>query len=624
MIPQRFLTMLPALPRPARLACTVLLLMLAACASAPVTRDPAVEPVAPDAVIEGDEATLQALLAQGAAAASPQREQILYRASLLLRNLDRDDDALLLLETLEIDNVPLQLAANILLLRARLYADAGDEDRATAMLAHPRLDQLPTLPPATHMAVRLFRAELYAESHRYLDSARERILADKLVPLALVPVNHERIWNALTALAPVELAQLAQQERRFEFQGWYELAAIGKAFQYNLDRQVVELARWRNSWMRHPAAVYMPQALQLVETMARERPGAIALLLPLDSVSGTVIRDGFMSAYYDVMQFGGKVPQVRLYNTSIAQDILAVYDQAVADGAEMIIGPLLKQHVARLHEEPRLPVPTLALNNIEGARPLSPNMYQFALSPENEAVQIAERAWNDGHRYAAVLSPADAADDFYDRKRNSFVDRWLTLGGTIVAQESYRQDYTGVVEALLDIDDSEARKDRLSDLIRENLEFTQRRRQDIDFIFLVAEPGPARQINPTLAYLYAGDIPVYASQDVYSGLPRPLEDNDLNGILFGDSPWLLGYNDELKQKAGTLFPQGNALTLRLQAFGIDAFRLYPRLKQLESVEDSQIYGATGLLKLGENRNIIRELSWAQVAGGLARVEDAPQ
>jgi outer membrane PBP1 activator LpoA protein len=252
-------------------------------------------------------------------------------------------------------------------------------------------------------------------------------------------------------------------------------------------------------------------------------------------------------------------------------------------------------------------------------------LFQFALSPENESVQIAERAWRDGHRYAAILSPGITTDDSYLRKRDSFVNHWLALGGQIVAMEQYRDDYTGILETLLNIDDSEARKDRLSDLIREDVKFTQRRRQDIDFIFLIAEPGPARPINPTLAYLYAGDIPVYASQDVYSGIPRPLVDNDLNDILFGDSPWLLGLNDELKLKANSLFPQNSALTLRLQAFGIDAFRLYPRLKQLEEVPDSQIYGATGLLKLGENRNIIRELSWARVANGLAQTlaqEDA--
>ena len=326
-----------------------------------------------------------------------------------------------------------------------------------------------------------------------------------------------------------------------------------------------------------------------------------------------------MSAYYDVLSIGGKVPEVLLYDTSTSDDIVALYNRAVADGAEMVIGPLQKPLVALLHQERNLPVPTLALNNVEGSEPLSDDLIQFALSPENEAVQVAKKAWADGHRYAALLTPAEMFDDFYQRKRDSFVNHWLALGGQIVAMEAYQDDYTGIVESLLDIDDSEARRDRLSELIDEDLEYVQRRRQDIDFIFLIAEPGPARQINPTLAYLFAGDIPVYASQDVYSGIPRPLVDNDLNGILFGDSPWLLGFNDDLKADATALFPQTSALNLRLQAFGVDAFRLYPRLKQLREVPDSQIYGATGLLRLGENHNIIRELNWARVQEGVAQL-----
>ena len=606
---------------PNRLVLVCLLSGLAACSSTTVQEDEIEDTVQIPRVVDADEESLQILLAQGAVASSPQKESLLYEAALLLNSLGRSDDAILLLETLETDTIPLEVAADIQFLHGRLLAERNQNEEALAILTDSRLDQLPRLPDNKQMSIHLFRGEVYADIGMFLESAVERIQADKLLPLRMVPLNHEQIWNSLVALDAEQLRQMASQEVRYEFQGWYELGVIGKAYQYNLDRQLVELERWRRTWSRHPAAVYMPQALQLVETMAEERPSTIALLLPLDTIPGTVIRDGFMSAYYDVLQIGGKVPEVRLYDTSNITDIMPLYNQAVAAGAEMIIGPLQKEQVARLQNTRSLPVPTLALNNIEGSRPQSDALFQFALSPENEAVQIAERAWKDGHRYAAILSPAITQDDFYQRKRDSFVNHWLSLGGQIVTTEQYRNDYTGIVERLLDIDDSEARKDRLSDLINEDLAFTQRRRQDIDFIFLIAEPGPARQINPTLAYLYAGDIPVYASQDVYSGVPRPLEDNDLNGIIFGDSPWLLGFNDELKTSTTGLFPQNSPLTLRLQAFGIDAFRLYPRLKQLSEVPDSQIYGATGLLKLGENRNIIRELSWATVQDGLAQMEN---
>ncbi|MEX2365388.1 MAG: penicillin-binding protein activator, partial [Pseudohongiellaceae bacterium] len=115
----------------------------------------------------------------------------------------------------------------------------------------------------------------------------------------------------------------------------------------------------------------------------------------------------------------------------------------------------------------------------------------------------------------------------------------------------------------------------------------------------------------------AGDIPVYATQDVYSGSFRPQVDNDLNGIIFSESPWLLTNEDELRQQTQNLFPQNNPLLLRLQAFGVDAFRLYPRLKQLEDVTDSQIYGATGILRMDENRSIHQQYDWAQFVQGQA-------
>lgn len=616
MIPKQF----PSTPFLAKLASSLLLVMLAACSTTPVDDGTGQTARPSGSIIQGDEQTLQTLLAQATAAPSPQKEEILYQAAMLMRDLGREEDALLVLEPIIPDALPLALSANILLLKAQLYVSDNRPRDAISTLTDPVLDRLPQLPKQSRLSIHLFRANLYNDLKRPLESARELIMANHLLPLPAVPANHEQIWNALTALEPANLAQLAQQDRRFEYQGWYELAVVGKAYQYNLDRQVIELGRWRDTWARHPAAAMLPRALQLVETMAEERPRNIALLLPLDTPAGIVIRNGFLSAYYDIMQIGGQVPQIRFYNTSGLTDIIALYNQAVSDGAEMVIGPLQKHQVAQLYDLPTLPVQTLALNNVESSSPLPRNLYQFALSPENEAIQIADRAWRDGHRYAAILSPAETRDDFYQRKRNSFIDHWLALGGRIVTQATFSNDYTGTVEALLDLDDSERRMESVSELINEDLAFTQRRRQDIDFIFLIAEPGPARQINPTLAYLYAGDIPVYASQDVYSGIPRPLVDNDLNGILFGDSPWLLGFDDELKVRTSNLFPQNNALTLRLQAFGIDAFRLYPRLQQLESVPDSQIYGATGLLRLGDSRNIIRELSWARVTEGLANIE----
>src|SRR5690606_26281336 len=126
---------------------------------------------------------------------------------------------------------------------------------------------------------------------------------------------------------------------------------------------------------------------------------------------------------------------------------------------------------------------------VEGARPASPLLYQFALSPEDEARQLARKAWDDGHRFAAILSPRDSADsDFYTRKRQAFLEEWLTLGGKVVAHDGYVDDYTSTINTLLELDASNARRRRLQEVINRPVLFDQRRRQDIDFIYLIAQP----------------------------------------------------------------------------------------------------------------------------------------
>ncbi|MDC0598501.1 penicillin-binding protein activator [Gammaproteobacteria bacterium] len=593
----------------------ILIISLAACVSSPSDRDGDLSG-APGTDIE----ELAALLELAENSPSPLAESYFLEAARILLGLGREAEANNILNTINTDNLDPALASEILLQRAQLLIQSNRPELALNLLNSSTLRSFPQLADAQQITFRLLRAQAYLDTGNFAESVRERVYVDSLLRDSALEQNHEQIWNVLNAMPAEQLQTLASEEINFEFQGWYELGVIGKTYQYNLDRQLTELESWRQRWSRHPAASYLPQALQLVETMAQERPESIALLLPLTTTPGMVVRDGFMSAYFSAKKIGGKTPVIRFYNTDTDTDIIELHRQARADGAAMIIGPLLRQNVARLQTESDLGVPTLALNNIQDSQPASDLFYQFALSPENEAQQIASRAWRDGHRYAAVLSPLDEpGTDFYARKRNSFIEAWENLGGQIVTREIFRDDYTDVIETLLDLSDSEYRKELLSDLIGESLEFTQRRRQDIDFIFLIAQPGAARQINPRLAYLYAGDIPVYASQDIYSGISRPFEDADLNGILFSDSPWLLSDIDELKTETQALFPQGTAFNLRLQAFGIDAFRLYPRLRQLEAVPDSQVYGATGLLKFGANKNIIRELSWARIENGQAKL-----
>jgi uncharacterized protein len=614
-------------------SCFTLSLVLAGCAGNPPP--PQEEPVlveGPDEVIELEaegflerealavDRTLDDLLLLARNLPTPQSEQNFLLAARYLADNNRQRDAAALLDTIRTDLLPLALAAEFALVRASLYMHEDLASEALQALANPRFTPVwPQLSAELRLQAALIRADAYQASGEYLNSARERIGLTSMLPPESHQDQHEKIWAALMGLPVNQLSELARAAMSFDFQGWFELAMIGKVHQNNLDRELAELERWQNIYARHPAASSLPQAMRWVRILAAERPKRVALLLPLQTPAGAVVRDSFMAAYFNNVAIGGTVPEVSFYDTTNTNNILGLYEEARGNGAEMIIGPLQKQHVQTLLETPNLPIPVLALNNVEGMSPRSPVLYQFALSPEDESRQVARRAWQDGHRNAAILSPLDSTgDDFYLRKRQSFVNEWQQLGGRVVTQEMFRDDYTAVIRNLLDISRSEFRREELSRLLGQPLAFTQRRRQDIDFIFLMAPPIAARQIKPSLAYLFAGDIPVYATQDIYDGIPSPQQDQDLNGVMFSESPWLLSATDDELRDLQTLFPQNNGLYLRLQAFGVDAFRLYPRLRQLaQEGESNVIVGASGLLKVGAYNNIVREMTWARMQNGIA-------
>ena len=571
-----------------------------------------------DGVSSPEEELIFSLLRQANNSSSPEAEFFTLEAARTYQAIGRDREAYELLTTLNTRQLDLPLTTEILLLRAQYLIDNQRHQEALNILNIDRFDALPQLPINLQRQLRLARALSYEAIDDPAAALRQRVLVDPVLNNNEKEINHEQIWQNLLAMPLEELNTLAETEIIYAFQGWYELGIVGKAYQYNLDRQLVALNDWQLRWARHPAAEHLPETLQLVERMAAERPNQIGVLLPLNTAAGIIVRDAFMSAYFNVLSFGGQVPVIRFYDTSATNDIVALHRQARLDGAAMIIGPLLRQHVAQLQQVRDLGVPTLALNNIDGIVPASSQLYQFALSPESEARQLALKAWEDGHRYAAILSPLDLPDDTYQRKRDSFIQQWRELGGEVVTQEFFNNNYTQSIENLLDLNASESRRDEISDIINAPVEFSQRRRQDVDFIFLLAGPLAARQIKPSLGYLYAGDLPVYATQDIYSGINRPLEDVDLNGIIFGDSPWLLSQEDELKATAQILFPQTSAQNLRLQAFGIDAFRLYPRIRQLETGATNAFIGASGVLSLDDQNRITRQLDWARMQDGFPR------
>ena len=97
-------------------------------------------------------------------------------------------------------------------------------------------------------------------------------------------------------------------------------------------------------------------------------------------------------------------PVVSVYNAN-ASNIAAVYDTAVANGADTVVGPLEKAAVAVLAGRAELAARTLALNTTDGDSNHAFNFFQFGLTPEDEAIATADKVWADGYARVVAMAP---------------------------------------------------------------------------------------------------------------------------------------------------------------------------------------------------------------------------
>lgn len=465
------------------------------------------------------------------------------------------------------------------------------------------------------------RGQLLLSFNRAEEAIIDFISISESWPANVETTLFEDIWFALTDLRDEELGQLAEEADSYEMRGWIELARIHQVDQFSIRSQLDSIVQWRRIWASHSASARLPAPLNNLQITWENRPTHIALILPLQEAAGNAIQEGFLSAYYQALSVSREVPQISVFDSTGIENINATYDQAVESGADLIIGPLNKRLVNQISERAEIPVLTLALNYADGdavGDRQAENLFQFGLAPEDEISQVVNLAWQAGYKNAAVIMP-DTID--YQRLEAFFNDAWTNQGGQVVSNSRFfgDSDYADVIKRLMAIDSSEARAEKLLDLLpRQNMEFTPRRRTDIDFIFLVANPRQGRQLKPTLAFYFAGDIPVFSMPSIYDGQVNQNENRDLDGIVFTDAPWVLNPADhQLRDEMNSNLRQAQGPLQRLRAMGIDSFRLYPRLQQFTDKNINSLRGTTGVLTMTENQRIHRSLETARFEDGIA-------
>ena len=590
------------------LACCALLLLLSGCSTSPVVLPPSLDRAARLAQ-QGDHAGA-ATMYERLAAANPPPEGITYGFSAVREWLaaNRPDDAQRAFAAIPAQPADAaqalehrHLEAELLLARGQ-YAEAW---RVASALPEPR--SLPTL--------QLLERVAFAAG-RPADAVRAGLAIDKLAA-----TDAER--NALRRDLLGQLRRAVERGAKLEPQaqrdapvrGWLELGTIAATAARSPLSAARDIERWRTRYPGHPGI-----SIAMAEIMGPSGPSTlasvagtqVAVLLPLtgrQTVAATLVRDGFLAAVNLLPE--AQRPVVKVYDTgdlSVGAALLA----AQSEGAGFIVGPLTRDEAVTAVNENTRRTPMLLLNALPAELGTPANVWQFALSPEDEARQVARRALQLGQKRTVIFAPSG---EWGTRVVAAFREELAAGGGTVLDQQAYdpaRSEFTPQITAALRIDESRARHKRIESIVGGKLQFEPRRRADIDFIFAAGQPVALRQILPQLRFFYAGSVPTYMTSDGFD--PDVGANRDIDGVLFPDMPWMLqeqGSVADTRTATQAAWADKGLRLPRLFAFGYDAGQLVLALRNPQW--QWPLGGVTGRLTPDAQRRIRRELDWAQIA-----------
>ena len=133
----------------------------------------------------------------------------------------------------------------------------------------------------------------------------------------------------------------------------------------------------------------------------------VAVLLPSDESFRDIsvaIRDGIISSWFD-----NKIPQFRpeMIFIPTSSPIEELVSKIRKEKCDFIIGPLRKGLISKIKSELPKNVGMLALNSDGSFTGERDRFFQFALTPENEAIQVAQKAIKTGQRMLLIHPNSD-------------------------------------------------------------------------------------------------------------------------------------------------------------------------------------------------------------------------
>ncbi|MGD8677534.1 MAG: penicillin-binding protein activator [Chromatiales bacterium] len=392
--------------------------------------------------------------------------------------------------------------------------------------------------------------------------------------------NQRAIIELLSGLQISERQQLMMDNDPV-VSGWAILADILN-YSASLPDRNSRLAAWKTSFPSHPA---LRQLYEADMTGAAGSVGNIAVLLPISGVyakAATAIRQGIEMTHS--MLPPERQPSLTYIDST---DISSALSQA--QNADVILGPLTKEAVESVISGGSSGKTMITLNQASDYSP--GGILQFGLSTSAEGAMIADKAWQDGLRSAAIIYPnAGWGTRYFD----GFRERWESLGGYIAGSISYDQnekDFSALMKSLM--------------------------QNGGDFVFIVAKPVTARQIRQQVGFFGSAGTPVYAASTAYDRRLYGVKDRDFNNVKIPVLRWTVpgqsvpGVPDWESFKATGNFDPALA---KFYALGIDALLVAINNEALS--DGGSVTGATGDLRVSVNGIIQPVMLWLYYQDGI--------
>ncbi len=535
---------------------------------------------------------------------SPHQQEMQIRAVNLLLEASHLLEAHRYLLQIPEENLEKPLLLKKRIAEARFYQQTYQPERIAAVLPLELIEQGEKQDRITALNL---AANARLSGDAFVEGIELHLVLHTLLDEEQRPQNIASLLDALLYLRPERVKEELAGNPDPTVRPWLELAALATPIE--IDREVLKerYGAWQKTNDRWRLPDSFGEKLHARWAYLDYRPGKVVLLLPMTgpyAKVGRAVRDGFMSSYQ-----ASATPRYAfaVHNTDQSTDIVAIYEKSVADEAVgMVIGPLLKAEVNTLIENTSFEIPTITLNYATPGMPTPQSkLFQFGLSPEDEALQAAHRIWSDGHRFIVALTPDDA---WGERLYSAFENEYVRLGGEIREVVRYDPgfvDYAVPIQSLFQIDQSIDRYRLVSTVLGETPQFEPRIRDDISASMLFADSDRAVMIFPQMKFHYVDTLPTYATSQIYN--PKSLNTGrDLDGLTYCDIPAIIYRESFSDVEPGKL--------MRLWALGADAEKLVRQLRRMHLARLS-LDGKTGQISIEGNRHLFRKLPWARFHRG---------